>query len=540
MKVATVARDAAGDHPAEPRHRAPRRALRATPRPHRAELRPALSDVFFDELGVRAPDHHLGDRGRGLRRAASGGSSAGIGAVLERERPDRVLVLGDTNSALSALVAKRLGIPVFHMEAGNRCYDDRVPEEVNRRIIDHAATCCCPTPSAAGENLLREGIDPRRVFVTGNPIKEVLDALRRRGSTASTALADLGLEPDELLAAHAAPPGERRRRRPAARARRRGRRRRRRSSACRSSSACTRARASGSSASASTRPGRCGRASRSASSTSSRSSASARCVLTDSGTVQEECCILRVPDGHDPRRHRAARDARVRQQRPQRRRRRRRRAGAAGSPSSARPTGGSRPSTRRQPSAARSAPSSPARCPPLELAPRPGQGGPRRGRDPDRRRLRRLPRGRDLPGRALPHLPVLRRRRGARQLAGRVAVFGTLPRVPLVMLFVVSGFVLFLPTAARGGRFGDVGDYALRRAARILPAYWLSLLVAIVLLAVLPLGPGVARDRRIAPARDDAPDARDAVRRGLRARLRASSPRSGRSRSRRSSTSCCR
>ncbi len=74
---------------------------------------------------------------------------------------------------------------------------------------------------------------------------------------------------------------------------------------------------------------------------------------------------------------------------------------------------------------------------------------------------------------------------------GGVAVFGTLPRVPLVMLFVVSGFVLFLPTAARGGRFGDVGDYALRRAARILPAYWLSLVVAIVLLAVLPLGPGV-------------------------------------------------
>ena len=91
-----------------------------------------------------------------------------------KEKPDRLLILGDTNSGLSAIVAKRLGIPVFHMEAGNRCYDDRVPEEVNRRIIDHSSDILMPYTYRSKENLIREGIERQRIFVIGNPINEVL------------------------------------------------------------------------------------------------------------------------------------------------------------------------------------------------------------------------------------------------------------------------------------------------------------------------------------------------------------------------------
>lgn len=153
---------------------------------------PNLSDVFFDELGVRAPDQRLAIEGEGFA-ARVGAILAGIAPVLERERPDRLLVLGDTDSAMSAYVAKRMGIPVVHMEAGNRCFDDRVPEEVNRRIIDQASDALLPYTEHSRENLLREGYHPRRVLVTGNPIKEVLDAHAQR-IAASTALGELGLE----------------------------------------------------------------------------------------------------------------------------------------------------------------------------------------------------------------------------------------------------------------------------------------------------------------------------------------------------------
>lgn len=109
------------------------------------------------------------------------GPAAQIGQILERSealflkhRPDRVLILGDTNSAMSAIVARRLGIPVYHMEAGNRCYDDRVPEEVNRRIIDHSSTILLPYTERSKENLVDEGIERERIYVTGNPINEVL------------------------------------------------------------------------------------------------------------------------------------------------------------------------------------------------------------------------------------------------------------------------------------------------------------------------------------------------------------------------------
>lgn len=132
-----------------------------------------LSDIFFDELRIRKPDYYLGVRGK------SSGDQIGqilkkCEEILTKERPDRILLLGDTNSSLSSIIAKRMGIPVFHMEAGNRCYDDRVPEEVNRRIIDHSSDILMPYTERSRANLLREGICGKRIFVTGNPILEVI------------------------------------------------------------------------------------------------------------------------------------------------------------------------------------------------------------------------------------------------------------------------------------------------------------------------------------------------------------------------------
>ena len=134
---------------------------------------PKLNDVFFQELGVRAPNHYLGIRGESFGEQI-GKILAASEQVLRAEKPDRVLILGDTNSSLVAIIAKRLGIPVFHMEAGNRCYDDRVPEEVNRRIIDHSSDVLLPYTERSRQNLLREGIEGHRIYVTGNPIYEVI------------------------------------------------------------------------------------------------------------------------------------------------------------------------------------------------------------------------------------------------------------------------------------------------------------------------------------------------------------------------------
>ena len=134
----------------------------------------SLSRVFFDQLEVRPPEVNMGVRAQSF--------SGQIGQILEHSerlflehRPDRLLILGDTNSGMSAIVARRLGIPVYHMEAGNRCYDDRVPEEVNRRIIDHSSSVLMPYTNRSRENLLAEGFATNRVYVTGNPIKEVMD-----------------------------------------------------------------------------------------------------------------------------------------------------------------------------------------------------------------------------------------------------------------------------------------------------------------------------------------------------------------------------
>jgi UDP-N-acetylglucosamine 2-epimerase (non-hydrolysing) len=151
-----------------------------------------LSGLFFRELGVREPDVFMGVRAAGFAEQ--------VGQILTRSeplflehRPDRVLILGDTNSGLTAIVARRLGIPVFHMEAGNRCYDDRVPEEVNRRVIDHASTVLMPYTERSRSNLLREGIEGQRIYVTGNPIKQVIDHYGDRIES-SAALSTLGVE----------------------------------------------------------------------------------------------------------------------------------------------------------------------------------------------------------------------------------------------------------------------------------------------------------------------------------------------------------
>lgn len=135
-----------------------------------------LSDVFFSELGVRNPDHSMGAKGSMAGQIAAILTSAET--LLQQEKPDRLLILGDTNSGLAAMIAARMRIPVFHMEAGNRCYDDRVPEEINRRVIDHTSNVLMPYTYRSKENLVREGIARERIFVTGNPIHEVLEWYR--------------------------------------------------------------------------------------------------------------------------------------------------------------------------------------------------------------------------------------------------------------------------------------------------------------------------------------------------------------------------
>ncbi|OUN01061.1 MAG: UDP-N-acetylglucosamine 2-epimerase [Paenibacillaceae bacterium ZCTH02-B3] len=160
---------------------------------------PELNDIFYDQLGLRQPDIRIpaGKTGIGGQLSAM---FAAVEDVLERERPDRVLVLGDTNSALCAIVAERLGIPVAHMEAGNRCFDPEVPEEKNRRVIDAVSSFNLPYTEYSKQNLLREGFHPRRIFKCGNPIHEVMLHYRRQIEN-SPALERLGLKPGEYLLA---------------------------------------------------------------------------------------------------------------------------------------------------------------------------------------------------------------------------------------------------------------------------------------------------------------------------------------------------
>lgn len=151
----------------------------------------ALNQVFFDDLGIRPPDHLL-DVDTSSVGAVLGGTLIGAERVMMQERPDAVLVLGDTNSSIAAVMARRLRIPVYHMEAGNRCFDLNVPEETNRRLVDHVADFNLVYTEHARRNLLAEGLHPRRIIKTGSPMREVLDAYRDR-IEGSTVVEDRGL-----------------------------------------------------------------------------------------------------------------------------------------------------------------------------------------------------------------------------------------------------------------------------------------------------------------------------------------------------------
>lgn len=161
-----------------------------------------LNQVFFDDLGIRRPDHFLNSATGGVAETI-GNIIASVDKVLAEVQPEALLVLGDTNSCLAAIPAKRRQIPIFHMEAGNRCFDQRVPEETNRRIVDHTADVNLTYSSIARDYLLREGLPPDLVIKTGSPMFEVLSHYRPR-IEASDVLARLGLEADRyfVVSAH--------------------------------------------------------------------------------------------------------------------------------------------------------------------------------------------------------------------------------------------------------------------------------------------------------------------------------------------------
>lgn len=152
---------------------------------------PALSDVFFSDLGLRQPDYFLGTGGGSLGETL-GGILIETEKVLQKDRPDSVLILGDTNSAISAIIARRMKIPVYHMEAGNRSFDRNVPEETNRKLVDHIADFNLVYTEHARRHLLSEGIAHRRIYLTGSPMREVLEHFGDR-IAASDVVARLGL-----------------------------------------------------------------------------------------------------------------------------------------------------------------------------------------------------------------------------------------------------------------------------------------------------------------------------------------------------------
>ncbi|MFA4894814.1 non-hydrolyzing UDP-N-acetylglucosamine 2-epimerase [Microbacterium sp.] len=151
-----------------------------------------LNEVFFEDLGLRRPDHFL-EADTSSLGATLGSILAKTEEVLLEERPDAFLVLGDTNSCISAVIAKRMKIPVFHMEAGNRSFDENVPEETNRRLVDHVADYNLVYTEHARRNLLAEGIHPSRILLTGSPMREVLEQNREQISE-SDVLDRQGLE----------------------------------------------------------------------------------------------------------------------------------------------------------------------------------------------------------------------------------------------------------------------------------------------------------------------------------------------------------
>ncbi len=163
-----------------------------------------LNQVFFDDLGVRKPDHFLDSASNSTGAAHTiGNLIIAVDRVLEQEQPEAMLVLGDTNSCLSVIPAKRRKVPIFHMEAGNRCFDQRVPEETNRRIVDHTADINLTYSTIARDYLLGEGVPPDQVIKTGSPMYEVLHQYLPQ-IHASNALNRLGLQPEQyfVVSAH--------------------------------------------------------------------------------------------------------------------------------------------------------------------------------------------------------------------------------------------------------------------------------------------------------------------------------------------------
>lgn len=161
-----------------------------------------LNEIFFTDLSIRKPDHFLDAAGASSAETI-GNVIAKADHLLREVRPEAVLILGDTNSALAAIAAKRLRIPIFHMEAGNRCFDQRVPEEINRKIVDHTSDINLTYSAIARENLLREGLPADMVIRTGSPMMEVLEHYKSRIES-SDALSQLGLAPREyfLVSSH--------------------------------------------------------------------------------------------------------------------------------------------------------------------------------------------------------------------------------------------------------------------------------------------------------------------------------------------------
>lgn len=161
-----------------------------------------LNEIFFTDLSIRKPDHFLDAAGASSAETI-GNVIAKADHLLREVRPEAVLILGDTNSALAAIAAKRLRIPIFHMEAGNRCFDQRVPEEINRKIVDHTSDINLTYSAIARENLLREGLPADMVIRTGSPMMEVLEHYKSR-IDGSDALSQLSLAPREyfLVSSH--------------------------------------------------------------------------------------------------------------------------------------------------------------------------------------------------------------------------------------------------------------------------------------------------------------------------------------------------
>ncbi|NLW13522.1 MAG: UDP-N-acetyl glucosamine 2-epimerase, partial [Trueperella sp.] len=161
-----------------------------------------LNEIFFEELEIRKPDHFLNAAGETAAETI-GEVIARSDKVLREVQPDAVLILGDTNSCLAAISAKRLKIPIFHMEAGNRCFDQRVPEEINRKIVDHISDINLPYSTISREYLLREGLPPDRVIKTGSPMYEVLHYYMPK-IKASRVLERLSLQAEDyyLVSAH--------------------------------------------------------------------------------------------------------------------------------------------------------------------------------------------------------------------------------------------------------------------------------------------------------------------------------------------------